>query len=71
MALSVARIGDGDAHYDLRTIYGVIEPHREGTLHKGHGFLVYPIQPGTLYYFGLHQLSPIGDDCFDQNFERA
>ena len=63
--LLVARIGDRDTHHNLLTVQGVIKRHRESALHKGHGFLVYPIQPGTLYYFGLHQLSRIGDDCFD------
>jgi hypothetical protein len=31
--LLVARIGDGNTHDDLLTIQGVIERHRERTLH--------------------------------------
>ena len=67
----VTRIDDRDAHHDLLTVQGMIEQHRKCALHQCHGFLIYPIQSGTLYHFGLNQLSRIGHDGFDQNFEFA
>ena len=69
--LLVTRIDNRYAHYDLLTIQGMIERHRKYALHQCHGFLIYPIQSRTLHHFGLYQLSRIGHDGFDQNFELA
>ena len=65
----VARIGDGYTHHDLLTVDSVSEWHRECALHKRYGFLIDPIQSRTRHHFGFHQLSRIGNNGFDENFE--
>ncbi len=65
----LARVGNGNAHDDLRTVERLIERHGEGALYQRHSFLIDPRQSRTLDDFRLHQLSGVGDDGFDQDLE--